>query len=322
MPISRSAALGALAGCASLVALGETRRPAAAQSAADAPFVTLRVASAADDTVTPVLYALHAGLFRAAGLDVALQRATSGSAVASAVASGAVDIGRGSILPLINAYARGVAFVLVAASTMHIKGDPDSGLLVLGDSPVHAARDLAGQIVSVAGLDDLNWLATKAWLAANGADPDGVRFIEVPNSAVLSALVGGRIAAGTLAEPFMSLALRSGKVRYLGNVVDTIASNLIESAWYASAATVAKQRDAIARFQRVVAAATVYTNAHHAETAVLLASFTGMDPATIAQIHRAVSGTTLDPVLIQPMIDAAVRFKIIPQRFPATALLG
>jgi hypothetical protein len=41
-----------------------------------------------------------------------------------------------------------------------------------------------------------------------------------------------------------------------------------------------------------------------------------------APLHRAVSGTTLDPVLIQPMIDAAVRFKIIPQRFPAMALLG
>jgi hypothetical protein len=35
-----------------------------------------------------------------------------------------------------------------------------------------------------------------------------------------------------------------------------------------------------------------------------------------------VSGTSLDPKLIQPLIDAAAKYKVIPQAFPATALLG
>jgi NitT/TauT family transport system substrate-binding protein len=294
------------------------RRGSAQQTGA--PLTTLHVASAADDTVTPVLYALHAGLFAAAGLDVVLQKANSGSAVAAAVASGAMDFGRGTILPLVSAHARGVNFVLVAASTMHVNADPDSGLLVLADSPLRAARDLNGKIVSVAGLYDLNWLATKAWLDANGAD-DTIRFIEIPNSAVLAALQDGRIAGGTLSEPFMSLALRSGKARYLGNIVGAIAPNLIESAWYTTADYAAKNRDVVTRFRHVVETATVYTNAHHAETVDLLASFTGMDPVTIGQIHRAVSGTTLDLKQIQPMIDAAAKFKVIPSTFNASALL-
>ncbi len=76
------------------------------------------------------------------------------------------------------------------------------------------------------------------------------------------------------------------------------------------------------RFRRVVEAATRYTNAHHAETVDLLARFTGLDPATIALIHRATSGTDLDPKLIQPMIDAAAAFDVIPHAFAASALLG
>ncbi len=189
------------------------------------------------------------------------------------------------------------------------------------DAPVHAARDLDGAVVSVAGLYDLNWLATKAWLAANGA-AGTTRFIEMPNSAVLAALQDARIAAGAISEPFMSLALHSGKARYLGNVVSAIAPNLIESAWYSSAAFAAANRDVVARFRRVVEAATRYTNAHHAETVDLLAAFTGMDAATIGQIHRATSGTELDPKLIQPMIDVAATFKVIPHAFAASALLG
>jgi NitT/TauT family transport system substrate-binding protein len=310
MHVSRRGTLRAFAGVAAMAAW-----PRGA-SAAD----TVRVAAAADDTVTPLLYAQHAGLFEAAGLNVVLQKANSGSAVAAAVAGGAMDMGRGTILPLINAYARGVRFVLVAPSTMHYDADPDSGLLVATDAPIRSARDLDGKIVSVAGLYDLTWLATRAWLDVNGADGT-VRFIEIPGTAVLAALQDGRIAGGTLSEPFMSLALKSGKARFLGNIVGAIAPTLLESAWYTTADYATKNRDVVMRFRRVIEAATVYTNAHHAETVDLLAAFTGMDPATIGQIKRAVSGTTLDVKQIQPMIDTAVRYNVIAQGFSANALL-
>jgi NitT/TauT family transport system substrate-binding protein len=321
MPIDRRTSLRVLVG-ASAAALG--LRPAsgrAQQAPPDAGArVTLRVASAADDTITPLLYAQKVGIFDRAGLDIVVQKASSGSAVAAAVAAGAMDIGRGTILPLVNAYARGVRFVLVAPSTLHTDADPDSGLLVLKDAPIRSAADLTGKVVSVAGLYDLTWLATKAWLGANaGGD---VRFIEIPSSVALSALQDGRIAGSTISEPFMSLALRTGTVRYLGNIVGAIAPTLLESAWYATADFAAKNRDTIVRFRRAIETATVYTNAHHAETVDLLAAFTGMDPVTIAQIRRATSGTSLDPRLIQPMIDVAAKFKVIAQSFSATELLA
>jgi NitT/TauT family transport system substrate-binding protein len=177
--VSRLTALRAVAAVAAL--------PACAGADAGA-LQTVHVASAADDTVTPVLYALHTGMFQSAGLDVVLQKVNSGSAVAAAVASGAMDFGRGTILPLVSAYARGVRFVLVAASTMHVNADPDSGLLVLTDSAIRSARDLDGKIVSVAGLYDLNWLATNVWLGSNGAD-DTTRLLDIPNRSVLESLL-------------------------------------------------------------------------------------------------------------------------------------
>jgi NitT/TauT family transport system substrate-binding protein len=285
------------------------------------PLVTIHATSSADDGITPVLYAEQAGLFRKVGIDVVVQKANSGSAVAAAVASGAMDIGRGSLLPIVNAYAHGIHFIIVAPSSVHVRGNPDSAILVPTDSMIHSARDLNGKVISVPGLFDLSWLATKVWLEANGADDDSIRFIEVPNSAALAALESGRVAASTLSEPFMSLGLQSGKARYLGNTIEAISPNLLESAWYASADYNAKHADLMARFRRVVEQATAYTNAHPAETVDLLASLSGMEPAAIAQIKRATNGTSLDPRDIQPLIDAAAKYKIIPQSFSARELL-
>jgi ABC-type nitrate/sulfonate/bicarbonate transport system substrate-binding protein len=283
--------------------------------------ITLHVTTSPDDAATPLLYAEHAGMFRKVGLDIVVQRTSSGSAAAAAVVSGAVEIGHGSLLPIITAHAKGVPLVLIAPSTLHISSDPDSGILVMSDSTVRAARDLSGKVVSVGGLFDLNWLATKAWIDANGGSSDAVQFIEVPNSAVLPALEAGRITGGTLSEPFMSVDLDTGKVRYLGNIVDGIGKHLIESGWYATKQYATEHRDVLDRFQRVVEQATAYTNTHHAETVDLLASFSGMDIATIAKTKRAVCGTTLDPREIQPMIDVAAKYKVIPATFPARDLL-
>ena len=49
-----------------------------------------------------------------AGLDVDIQLLQSGSAVASAVAGGAIDIGLSSFVPLAVAHTKGIPFVIVA----------------------------------------------------------------------------------------------------------------------------------------------------------------------------------------------------------------
>lgn len=73
----------------------------------------------------------------------------------------------------------------------------------------------------------------------------------------------------------------------------------------------------ISRFQRVVAGASAYTNTHPAETLELLVSFTGIEPAAAKNMARMVNGTTVRAQEIQPVIDIAARFKLIPQSFSA-----
>jgi len=277
----------------------------------------IRVASAPSDDMTPVLYADRAGLFRAAGIAVDVQRTSSGSAVAVAVAANAVDIGKSSIVPLISAHARGFPFTLVAPSAVYTSASHSAAVIALKTSTIRSARDLNGKTVSVAGLQDLNWLGVQAWIDKNGGDVKSVHFLEVPVTSVAAALDAGRIDAGALQTPVLAQDIETGKYRILGYMTDSIGHRFLQSAWFTTQAYAAKNPDLIARFVHALRQAAEYTNQHPDETVDLLASFTGMEAATIRRMPRVVAGTSIDTREIQPLIDAAVKYKLIEKPFPA-----
>jgi len=293
-------------------------RRALAQSPSPA---TLRVASTANDDTTPLVYAQTAGLFKNLGIDVTFQKANSGSAVSAAIAGGAVDIGKTSIIPVINGHARGIPFTIVAPCSLYHNHDMDSGLVVANDGP-RSARDLNGKIISVAGLQDTTWLSARTWIDKNGGDSSTVRFIEVPGSSVLSALEEGRIAAGTMSEPYITQNVKSGKARLLALTLESVAHRWLLAVYVSTVDFVTKNRDLVTRFQRAMAQSAVYCNAHHADTIPMMAQFTGLDPTLLAQVTRAFDPPELDPRDIQPVIDAALHYKLLDQRFDARDLVA
>jgi len=307
------------------IALGLSLALCAGSAFAQTPpaLQTIRLASAPDDDITPILYAQRAGLFRAALISVDLQRATSGSAVAAAVAAGAIDIGKSSIVPLINAHSRGFPFTLVAPSAIYRSSFATSGLIVPKDSPIRSARDLTGKTISVAGLQDLNWLGTNVWIDKNGGDSKAVHFLEVPGTSAAAALDSGRIDAATIVNPVLAQDLASGKYRMLGHVLNAVGKDrLLQSAWFTTDAYASSHHDVIEKFVGVLRQAALYANSHQDETVELLAQFSGMDPATIRSMPRAFAGTTLDPREAQPLIDAAARYKLIEKPFPAQEFIS
>jgi ABC-type nitrate/sulfonate/bicarbonate transport system substrate-binding protein len=187
---------------------------------------------------------------RHAGIDVQLSRASSGSAVASAVAGGSVDIGKSSIVSIVTAHAKGLPFVWIAPGSMYVPAAPDGGLIVAANSLIKTGRDLNGKIVATPVLGDLNTIATRAWVDQNGGDSKQIQFVEVPVAAQAAALDEGRIAAGGIINPFLGEALASGKTRFLAPFYSAIANRFMLSGWFTTVDFAATHRDAIASFQR------------------------------------------------------------------------
>jgi NitT/TauT family transport system substrate-binding protein len=306
--------------CAAVAAL-LLLTPGTARAETTPGLTTVRVLASPVDDVMPVLYAQRAGLFTKAGLNVTIDRAASGAAASAAVIGGSVEIGKGNIMSVITAHAHNVPLVIVAPAAIYDPRTPDAALVVAAGSPIHTAHDLIGKVVGVTALNDLSAVATQTWLDANGGDGKNTQFIEVPYPSLLPQLEAGRVQAVILLKPFISDAVSAGKATVLGLVYTAIANRFLESVWYANADYIASHRDVIARFQRVVADASAYTNRHPADTLDLLITFTGIEPTAAKNMARMVNGTTVRAQEIQPVIDIAAKFKLIPQSFSAQEII-
>ena len=283
---------------------------------------TLRITAVPNDDVSPLLYAQQSGLFRRAGLDIQLTANSSGAAIAAAVAGGAYDIGLGSMMALVAGHLRGIPFVMIAPSLLYLSNDPVGQMLVLKDSPIRSPRDLGGKLLSVAAIRDISWVATLAWADRFGVDSSMIKFVEVPQSALAAALDQKRIDAAFVLIPTLEDALATGHFRSIGALLDGIGPRWMVAAWFANADFVTKNRDVVNRFAEVMRTATVFANTHPAETAPLIAAFTHIDPARVAQMKRVTCGEYLDPRDIQPAIDAAAKYKAIERGFPAQELIS
>jgi NitT/TauT family transport system substrate-binding protein len=300
-------------GAALLAAPGRT---AFAQSG----LTPIRMASNPVNDVVPVLYAQNAGLFRNAGLEVTMTKANSGSAVAAALAGGAIEIGKVSATTIVTAHARGVGLTIIFPDKMHVSGpQSDVALIVAPDSPIRTGRDLNGKLISVSALKDSTWLGARVWIDANGGDSSTVRFVELPFSAVPAAVEAGRVEAGVTNDPYLTQNVRSGKVRSLGDLLSGFGPRFLETAWVSMADYIAKNRDVVGRFVRVIREAQVWCNGHPSEVADLTAAFTGVDRAAVAATRTSFA-VEADPRDMAPYVTASVKYELIPRAFDAADL--
>jgi ABC-type nitrate/sulfonate/bicarbonate transport system substrate-binding protein len=295
---------------------------AALPLAASAQSLTqITVASAPNDDLAGLLWALETGAFRKAGLDVVVQKANSGSAVAAAVAGGAVNIGKSSLVSLLTGRSKGIEFVLVAPAGIYNGDAPTAGLIAPVNSTIKTGKDCNGKIMGVGALNDLTALGTMAWVDATGGDWKSLRYVELPATAMAAAVEAGRVDAGTLPNPQFGQALASGRVRLLAYPNTAIARRFLQAGFFATADYIAKNKTAVATFRRVVDEASAYANDHRSELVPVISKFTGVEPATILSLPQQILATSLDIRLIQPLVDAAIKFNFVPAGFTAASMI-
>ncbi len=282
---------------------------------------TLRLGATPDDDMTSVLWAEKSGMFRKVGIDVQMVKMHSGAAVAAAVAGGSLEGGKSSLPNIIAAHLRGIPLAIIAPAGISDSSAPYDALLVASDSPIRSAKDLAGKTVSLPALKDLNQVVTSAWVDAHGGDSKTLHFVELPMSAAPTALETHRVDAAVVIYPALYAALQTGKVRALGDAYGAVAPRFLMSGWFASTDWTSKHADVVKAFNRVVVESAQYVNAHHAETAPMIAEFNNLPLGVVQHMTRGIAATSLSPALVQPMIDASLKYGIIARGFPADELI-
>lgn len=311
--VSRRAALSRLGALAALAA--------PARVAAEAT-TTLRVGSIPDDGLTPVLFARQSGIFRRLGLDVQLQSQASGAAFAAAMVGGTLDVAKSSLMTMIEAYAHGIRFKIIAGGPTSVTAKAMTELVVLKDSSITSLAEVDGKTIASTALRSFDQLGTRALIDRSGGSSATVRFVEMPYAMMLPALEQGRADVVAITNPFLAAALQTGKVRTLGDPYEGIGGRFLIAGWFCTEAFAARNPGLVRRFAEGVRRGAAYTNAHPAETVPLLAAYTRFDAAKLANMPRMSTATTaVDAGEIQPVIDAAAKYGFIDAPFPAQNLL-
>jgi ABC-type nitrate/sulfonate/bicarbonate transport system substrate-binding protein len=89
----------------------------------------------------------------------------------------------------------------------------------------------------------------------------------------------------------------------------------------ASKAWLEKNLDTAKKFTAVMREAGTWATQNPDLSAEILAKYTKLPVATVKAMHRTTYVQALEPDLIQPVIDVAVRYKTLEKTFPAGELL-
>jgi NitT/TauT family transport system substrate-binding protein len=277
----------------------------------------LQVAGTTTEDMTNFFYGLKSGEFSKAGLDVELVPTATGAAATTPDIAGTYEIGKTSTLVVFAAHLRDIPIVIVAPELINDPKNPFAMLQVPVDSTVKTGADLNGKTIGVTALNDVNTLATRAWVDKNGGDWRSLKFVEIPNSATEGALVQHRVEAAIMQNPQLDASLAAGRTKSIGDAWSAITPSFMIGVYVARREWAQQHADVLKRFNTALLAATRYVNVHPTETIPYAAELTKMEPSAIAKMKRSVNGTSIVPSMLQPVIDAAVKYETLPRGFSA-----
>ena len=288
---------------------------------AQSPLTTVTVGGVFSDDMTPIFWAQKAGFFRREGLDVKIVPSNSGTAMAAAVIAGTYDIGKSSLLAVVNAHLKHIPLDVIAAEAVYDTKAPFAGMCVADDSTISSGKDYNGKTFGTPSLNDLNQLVSDAWVDQHGGDWTTVHNVELPQAVTAEAIAQHRVDAAVLLQPRLADAVAAKQVKLLGSAYDAIAPHFVFAALFTGSAYAQQHPEIIVKFVRALYAAAAYTNAHHQETAAMMADVTKVPATVIQQMPRVDGATTTTAADFQPIIDKAAKYHMIPQAFPAREML-
>ena len=287
---------------------------------------TIRIGSTPQMSVSAALYAQASAAFQKNGIDVTITAMNSGAAIIAAILGGSLEFGNLSMLNLVEAHAHSLPLLIESAASVYSSDLRDAiGLIVAKDSPIRSGRNLNGKTLAVPALGDTFTIAGSTWIDKTGGDSTTVKFLELPNAAAAEAIANGRCDAAILVQPTLKNAVAAGKCRIIADPFAAIAPRFVSTVYACSADFAAKNPAVVARFRKVIIDSGSYVNAHVSEVLPLMARFSSVDLAVLANLPFTRMGSTQAlkdaHATIQPLIDVAAKYKAIAHAFDAKDLI-
>jgi len=308
VPLSRSRVLALI-----------TAAPVLRATAVRAQATTIRLGSSTQgDSYFLAFYAGEAGFFQKAGLTVEVTNFTSAGAIAAALAGGALDVAFVDPILVANAFIHGVPWAFFAGGGLYSTEAPTSLLCAAPNSTIRSGKDLEGKAVAVVALNSISTLGVQAWIESTGGDLSKIKLFQTTFSTMVPALTRGDVGAAFIAEPVLSQVKKD--VQVVAKAYDAIAKSFLICAGFSSHAWLSQNAAVARRLAQAISETTRWANTHHDETALIVSKDAGIPLEAIRNMTR-VKYADLDARLLQPVLDAALRYKTIEKPVMATDIV-
>lgn len=294
-----------LAGCSSGNLSGESTAPSDDAGSGELIPVTVGLLQIAPHAAMQL--AIDEGIFEEHGLDVTIQLGQGGAALLPAVSSGSIQFAVGNPLSVLVAASQGLEMRIVAGYSYQEEGLPASGLVVRSDSGITTWKDLEGKTVAVNAVNTLGDLGTKGLVEKDGGDPDAVQFTEIAFPDQLAQLEQGNIDAAWIPEPFISAALATEGMEYLGNTFDVI-PGLYSTVTFTSASYADANPEVVKAFAEGVADATAFAMENDDLNREAIVAYTGMPAEVVGDLQLEVLTGDLDRNILEELSALALKF--------------
>lgn len=203
--IAAIALTGLIAGCST----GPTEAPETEQTLDPANPVAITVGTLPAGDYAPLYIAQQEGYFEEEGLDVTIEIIAGGAVGVTQLVSGEIDFSAATWANTLSAVSQGLEIQVVREGTDANK-EGINGLLVVADGPIQDVEDLRGQTLSINTLQSATEVQIRDCLASEGLEPGDYELVEVAFPDAAAAVSQGRIAAGFVPEPFITIGATQG----------------------------------------------------------------------------------------------------------------
>lgn len=232
------------------------------------------------------------GLFKAHGLDLEVRAFPSGKLALDAVVDGGAAFGTVAETPIMFAAFAGLPIVVVGTIG---SSDLDCRVVARMDLGVRKPADLKGKKVATAIGTSAEFFM-HAFLSSNGLSDSDVQVVTLKPQEMVTALLGGNIAAFFIWQPYIyqaQQALGTRAIVFNGKDVYTETFNIVTTRDFAT-----KHPETVRAFLRSLLDAEDFSAKTPSEAISLVAGYTGMDEAVMKNVWPEFNFR----VMLQPLL--------------------
>jgi len=219
----------------------------------------------------------------------------------------------------------GSAYLRIIAEASFLQPNVEA-LLVKGTSSVRSVGQLRNKTISVNAPGDIGTLLVDSLLVEHGIQPAQVKLNSyVPFPAVAKMLRSNAVSASFATEPFVSLDEENAGAQELADLDQGSALDFPIEGYAVTDEWAQKYPNTLKAFVRALSEGQEIADTNRSAVEKAIERYLGISAVTAASISLPAYPTGVDPVRLQRVISAMVRFGLLPPSlsfFPITTMLG